>query len=132
MTWNYTKVEEFILLGLTSKPDLQIVLFVMILIVYIVSLLGNILIIFISRISLRLNTPMYFFLSNLSFLDLSFTTSVVPKMLINILSPKNGQHLIISTSMALKSFLHIMVTLFYGTVIFMYMRPRDTHVANQD
>ncbi|XP_077324829.1 olfactory receptor 2B8-like [Lithobates pipiens] len=90
MTWNYTKVEEFILLGLTSKPDLQIVLFVIILITYIVALLGNSLIIFISRISLRLHTPMYFFLSNLSFLDLSFTTSVVPKMLINLLSTKNG------------------------------------------
>ncbi|XP_040197473.1 olfactory receptor 2G3-like [Rana temporaria] len=89
MTRNHTKVEEFILLGLTSKPELQIVLFVIIIFIYMISLLGNVLIIVVSWISPRLHTPMYFFLSNLSFLDLSFTTSVVPKMLINILSPKN-------------------------------------------
>nr|DBA31832.1 TPA: hypothetical protein GDO54_007603 [Pyxicephalus adspersus] len=88
--WNYTKVEEFILLGLTKRLDLQIVLFVLILISYVISLMGNALIICVSRISRRLHTPMYFFLSNLSFLDIGFTSSVVPKMLINLLSKKKS------------------------------------------
>ncbi|KAM5172708.1 olfactory receptor 5A1-like [Mantella aurantiaca] len=88
--WNYTDVEEFILLGLIGYPDMQIVLFVIFLIIYVLSVMGNVLIIFISRISLRLHTPMYFFLSNLSFLDISLTSSVVPVMLINFLSLKKS------------------------------------------
>ncbi|XP_018421961.1 PREDICTED: olfactory receptor 5A1-like [Nanorana parkeri] len=89
-TWNYTEVEEFILLGLTSHPKLQIVLFVVFLITYVVSLMGNVLIIFISRTSPRLHTPMYFFLSNLSFLDIWYTSSIVPIMLKNFLSQKKS------------------------------------------
>ncbi|KAM9311896.1 olfactory receptor 2G3-like [Gastrophryne carolinensis] len=88
--WNYTRVEEFILLGLTSRPDLQVALFVIILTCYVVSLIGNVIIIVISRISPQLHTPMYFFLSNLSFLDIWYTTSIVPKMLINFLSVKKS------------------------------------------
>ncbi|XP_072255216.1 olfactory receptor 2G3-like [Pyxicephalus adspersus] len=90
MIWNYTKVEEFILLGLTKRLDLQIALFVFFLIIYIISLMGNALIIFVSRISPRLHTPMYFFLSNLSIMDICFTSSVSPKMLINLLSKKKS------------------------------------------
>ncbi|XP_073480082.1 putative olfactory receptor 2B8 [Aquarana catesbeiana] len=90
ITWNYTEVEEFILLWLTRRPDMQIVLFVIFLISYVISLKGNVLIIFISRISPRLHTPMYFFLSNLSFLDIWYTSSIVPKMLINLLSLKKS------------------------------------------
>ncbi|XP_063786029.1 olfactory receptor 2C3-like [Pseudophryne corroboree] len=85
-TWNYTRVEEFILLGLTSQPNMQIALFVIFLTCYVISLFGNIIIITISRASPRLHTPMYFFLSNLSFLDIWYTTSIVPKMLRNFLS----------------------------------------------
>ncbi|XP_073480078.1 putative olfactory receptor 2B8 [Aquarana catesbeiana] len=88
MMRNYTKVEEFILLGLTRRPDIQTVLFLVFLISYITSLMGNVLIIFASRISPHLHTPMYFFLSNLSFMDTCFTSSIVPKMLINFLSLK--------------------------------------------
>ncbi|XP_072255217.1 olfactory receptor 5V1-like [Pyxicephalus adspersus] len=88
--WNYSKVEEFILLGLTKRLELQIALFVLFLIIYVISLMGNVLIIFVSRISPRLHTPMYFFLSNLSFLDICFISSVLPKMLINLLSQKKS------------------------------------------
>ncbi|KAM5171884.1 olfactory receptor 2G3-like [Mantella aurantiaca] len=88
--WNYTNIEEFILLGLTGRPDMQIVLFVVFLTSYVISLMGNVLIIFISRINPRLHTPMYFFLSNLSFLDIWYTSSIVPKMLINFLSLKKS------------------------------------------
>ncbi|XP_069814695.1 olfactory receptor 2G3-like [Dendropsophus ebraccatus] len=83
-------VEEFILLGLTSQRNIQIVLFVVFLFCYIVSLTGNIIIITLSRISSRLQTPMYFFLSNLSFLDIWFTSSIVPQMLKNFLSVKKS------------------------------------------
>ncbi|XP_075715562.1 olfactory receptor 2B6-like [Rhinoderma darwinii] len=85
---NFTTVDEFILIGLTNKQDMQILLFIVFLTCYIVSLIGNIVIIWISSINPRLNTPMYFFLRNLSLLDICYTSSVVPKMLINFLSVK--------------------------------------------
>ncbi|XP_069814682.1 olfactory receptor 2G3-like [Dendropsophus ebraccatus] len=83
-------IEEFILLGLTNQKDIQIALFVVFLSCYIVSLIGNIIIITLSRISSRLQTPMYFFLSNLFFLDIWFTSSIVPQMLKNFLSVKKS------------------------------------------
>ncbi|KAM3924731.1 putative olfactory receptor 2B8 [Leptodactylus fuscus] len=84
------RVEEFILLGLTSQKNIQIVLFIVFLLCYIISLGGNIVIITLSRISFRLHTPMYFFLGNLSFLDIWYTSSIVPKMLINFLSVRKS------------------------------------------
>ncbi|XP_066445472.1 putative olfactory receptor 2B8 [Eleutherodactylus coqui] len=86
----YTTVEEFILLGLASQKNIQIVLFPVFLSCYIISLIGNIIIIILSRISSRLHTPMYFFLSNLSFLDIWYTSSIVPNMLINFLSMRKS------------------------------------------
>ncbi|XP_056428099.1 olfactory receptor 2G3-like isoform X2 [Hyla sarda] len=83
-------IEEFVLLGLTSQRNILIVLFVVFLSCYIISLTGNIVIITLSRISSRLHTPMYFFLSNLSFLDIWFTSSIAPKMLINFLSVRKS------------------------------------------
>ncbi|KAM4038504.1 putative olfactory receptor 2B8 [Anomaloglossus baeobatrachus] len=88
-TRNLTTVVEFILLGLTSRQDMQILLFIVFLTCYMVSLFGNLLIIWISNINPRLFTPMYFFLRNLSFLDICYTSCVVPKMLINLLAVKN-------------------------------------------
>ncbi|XP_044132997.1 olfactory receptor 2C3-like [Bufo gargarizans] len=88
--WNSTTMEDFILLGLTSNQNMQILLFIVFLTCYIVSLTGNIVIIWISSTNPRLHTPMYFFLRNLSFLDIWFTSSVVPKMLINFLSVKKS------------------------------------------
>ncbi|XP_075715565.1 olfactory receptor 2G3-like [Rhinoderma darwinii] len=88
VTGNFTTVVEFILLGLTNKQDMQILLFIEFLICYIVSFIGNMFIIWISSINPRLHTPMYFFLRTLSFLDICYTSCVVPKMLINFLSMK--------------------------------------------
>ncbi|KAG9466530.1 hypothetical protein GDO78_016544 [Eleutherodactylus coqui] len=82
----WTAFEEFILLGLTSLPDIKIILFVIFFPCYIISLKGNIAIILISRLSSRLHTPMYFFLSHLSFLDIWHTSIIVPLMLIHFLS----------------------------------------------
>ncbi|XP_056425790.1 olfactory receptor 2G3-like [Hyla sarda] len=87
---NYTTVEEFILLGVTSLPNIQRILFVIFVPCYIISLKGNIVIIIISRISSRLHTPMYFFLSHLSFLDICHTSVIVPVMLIHFLSVRKS------------------------------------------
>ncbi|XP_069618497.1 putative olfactory receptor 2B8 [Ranitomeya imitator] len=83
-------VDEFILLGLTSRRNIQIVLYFVFLSCYMISLIGNIMIITLHGISPRLHTPMYFFLSNLSFLDIWCTSSVIPKMLINFLSVRKS------------------------------------------
>ncbi|XP_053321539.1 putative olfactory receptor 2B8 [Spea bombifrons] len=90
MTQNQTTVVEFILLGLSSQPKMQIGLFIVFLACYVISLIGNIIIIWISKVDTRLHTPMYFFLSNLSFLDIWYTSSIVPKMLVNFLSQKKS------------------------------------------
>ncbi|XP_054832436.1 olfactory receptor 2G3-like [Eublepharis macularius] len=74
---------EFILLGVADRPRLEMLLSAIILICYVMTLLGNTTIIVVSRLDPRLHTPMYFFLSNLSFLDLGFTTSLGPHMLVN-------------------------------------------------
>ncbi|KAM6472721.1 olfactory receptor 2G3-like isoform 1-T1 [Liasis olivaceus] len=74
---------EFILLGVADRPRLEMFLFVFVLTCYFMTLLGNTTIIVVSRLDPHLHTPMYFFLSNLSFLDLCFTTSLGPQMLVN-------------------------------------------------
>jgi olfactory receptor len=78
----------FILLGFSEHPQLEKILFVVVLISYLLTLVGNTLIILLSVLDPRLHSPMYFFLSNLSFLDLCFTTSCVPQMLVNLWGPK--------------------------------------------
>ncbi|XP_053319740.1 olfactory receptor 2G3-like [Spea bombifrons] len=85
---NQTFVVEFILLGLSTQPKTQIVLFMVFLTCYVISLIGNTIIIWISKVNPRLHTPMYFFLNNLSLLDIWYTTNIVPKMLVNLLSQK--------------------------------------------
>lgn len=84
MTGNRTSVIEFILLGLTDDADLQAVLFLFLLLTYVLSILGNVTIIILTLLDYRLQTPMYFFLRNFSFLEISFTSVFVPKMLVNI------------------------------------------------
>ncbi|XP_030042537.1 olfactory receptor 4E2-like [Microcaecilia unicolor] len=80
---NETRVTQFILLGLSSDPDLQILFFVMLLMIYLLTAVGNLLILVTIYVDPQLHTPMYFFLSNLSFLDLGFSSVAVPKSLVN-------------------------------------------------
>ncbi|XP_005350234.1 olfactory receptor 10-like [Microtus ochrogaster] len=75
---------RFILVGFSDWPQLELIFFIYILIFYSLTLFGNTAIIALSRMDVRLHTPMYFFLSHLSFLDLCFTTSTVPQLLINL------------------------------------------------
>ncbi|XP_042554880.1 olfactory receptor 6C6-like [Dipodomys spectabilis] len=91
------KSEEivFILLGLTDDPQLQIVVFLFLFVNYILSLMGNFVIILLTLLDPRLKTPMYFFLRNFSFLEISFTTVGIPRFLTSILTgdktiPYNG------------------------------------------
>ncbi|XP_049737332.1 olfactory receptor 7D4-like [Elephas maximus indicus] len=81
---NQTKVSEFLLLGLSEDPELQPLFFGLFLSTYLVTVLGNLFIILAVSSDARLYTPMYFFLSNLSFVDICFITTTVPKMLVNI------------------------------------------------
>nr|XP_060636625.1 olfactory receptor 5AP2-like [Anolis sagrei ordinatus] len=83
---NETTVTEFILLGLSSCPAVQFSLFGLFLIIYLVTLIGNIFILLVISMDKRLHNPMYFFLFNLSVVDIGYTTSTVPKMLLNYLS----------------------------------------------
>ncbi|XP_060094746.1 olfactory receptor 2G3-like [Heteronotia binoei] len=80
---NQSFPEEFILLGVADHPHLEMFLFAIILLCYTMTLMGNTTIIVVSWLDPSLHTPMYFFLSNLSFLDLGFTTSLGPQMLVN-------------------------------------------------
>uniref|UniRef100_A0A8D2JQU0 Olfactory receptor n=1 Tax=Sciurus vulgaris TaxID=55149 RepID=A0A8D2JQU0_SCIVU len=82
---NQTIVLEFLLLGLTDDPALQPLIFSLFLSMYLVTILGNLLIILAISFDSHLHTPMYFFLSNLSLNDICLSTSIIPKMLVNIL-----------------------------------------------
>uniref|UniRef100_A0A452QIF3 Olfactory receptor n=1 Tax=Ursus americanus TaxID=9643 RepID=A0A452QIF3_URSAM len=81
---NQTPVSEFILLGLSEEGELQPLLLWLFLSMYLVAFSGNLLIILAIVMDSRLHTPMYFFLANLSFSDICFTSTTVPKMLWNI------------------------------------------------
>uniref|UniRef100_A0A8D2B085 Olfactory receptor n=1 Tax=Sciurus vulgaris TaxID=55149 RepID=A0A8D2B085_SCIVU len=81
---NTSTEEGFILVGFSDWPQLELFLFAFISIFYSLTLFGNTTIIAVSQMDSRLHTPMYFFLCHLSFLDLCYTTSTVPQLLINL------------------------------------------------
>ncbi|XP_038603590.1 olfactory receptor 13H1-like [Tachyglossus aculeatus] len=82
---NYTEVTEFILVGLSYQPKSQIIFFCVLLHLYLGTIVGNIFVIMVVWKEPRLHTPMYFFLCNLSFVDLCSTTTMVPLALVNCL-----------------------------------------------
>ncbi|XP_004631913.1 olfactory receptor 13C7-like [Octodon degus] len=83
-----SSVLGFILLGLSAHPKLEKTFFVLILSMYLVILLGNGVLILVTILDSHLHTPMYFFLGNLSFLDICYTTSSVPLILDSFLTPR--------------------------------------------
>ncbi|XP_006877944.1 PREDICTED: olfactory receptor 7G2-like [Chrysochloris asiatica] len=83
---NQTSVSQFFLMGMTEDPELQPLIFSLFLIIYMVTVLGNILIVLAVCFNSNLHTPMYFFLLNLSFNDICLSTTTIPKMLVNILT----------------------------------------------
>ncbi|XP_047374902.1 putative olfactory receptor 8G3 [Sciurus carolinensis] len=88
-TANHSAVTEFILAGLSQQPEFQLPLFVLFLGIYMLTVLGNLGMITLIGLSSQLHTPMYFFLSNLSFIDLCHSTVITPKMLVNFVMEKN-------------------------------------------
>uniref|UniRef100_A0A8D2DU75 Olfactory receptor n=1 Tax=Sciurus vulgaris TaxID=55149 RepID=A0A8D2DU75_SCIVU len=89
MEWeNQTILVEFFLKGLSGYPRLEVLFFVLILLMYVVILLGNGTLITISILDSHLHTPMYFFLGNLSFLDICYTTTSIPSTLVSFLSER--------------------------------------------
>ncbi|XP_008063253.1 olfactory receptor 8B3-like [Carlito syrichta] len=86
---NGSFVTEFILVGLTDQLDLQLPLFFLFLVMYVITLMGNLGLVTLIVLSSHLHTPMYFFLSNLSFIDICYSSVFTPKMLKHFISEKN-------------------------------------------
>ncbi|XP_006130404.1 olfactory receptor 8U9-like [Pelodiscus sinensis] len=87
---NHSVVTEFILSGLTDRLELEVPLFWLFLLIYVVTIVGNGGMIFLITIDHRLHTPMYFFLRSLSFCDLCYSSTIVPKMLQNFLAERKS------------------------------------------
>ncbi|XP_049747613.1 olfactory receptor 8K3-like [Elephas maximus indicus] len=86
---NLTGLNEFILLGITDRPELQAPLFGLFLIIYMISVVDNLGIIILTKMDSKLQTPMYFFLRHLAITDLGYSTAVGPKMLANFVVDEN-------------------------------------------
>ncbi|XP_028718522.1 olfactory receptor 8B3-like [Peromyscus leucopus] len=86
---NLSLVTEFILVGLTDQPELQMPLFFLFLAMYLITALGNLCLIILTVLNSHLHTPMYFFLFNLSFIDLCYCSVFTPQMLVNFILRKN-------------------------------------------
>ncbi|XP_042314907.1 olfactory receptor 5F1-like [Sceloporus undulatus] len=85
---NNSRVSEFIFLGFAHQPELKIPISTLLLLIYIVTVVGNLGLVLLIRMNPQLHTPMYFFLSNLSFLDICYSSNITPKVLENFLSQR--------------------------------------------
>ncbi|XP_021574654.1 olfactory receptor 8S1-like [Carlito syrichta] len=104
---NITTVTAFVLLGLSNNPQIQVLLFVLFLMIYLLTLLGNLLMLLVISTDSHLHTPMYFFLRHLSFLDAFYSSIIVPKLLENLLSKWK-------TTTLLECFTQISLVIFSG------------------
>lgn len=132
---NSSVVSEFVLLGLSNSRELQIFFFAIFSVVYVTSVLGNVLIIIIISFDSRLNSPMYFLLSNLSFIDICQSNFATPKMLVDffvehktisfegcmaqifLLHSFVGSEMMLLVAMAYDRFIAICKPLHYGTIM---------------
>uniref|UniRef100_A0A8C2QCK8 Olfactory receptor n=2 Tax=Cricetulus griseus TaxID=10029 RepID=A0A8C2QCK8_CRIGR len=87
---NLTVLTEFILKGITNLPELQTPLFGLLLLIYLISAVGNLGIIMLTKVDSKLQTPMYFFLRHLALTDLGYSTTVGPKMLVTFVAEHNS------------------------------------------
>ncbi|XP_029437265.1 olfactory receptor 1019-like [Rhinatrema bivittatum] len=118
---NLTLVTEFSILGFPEFPELQIPLFLLFLLIYLIILLGNLTIIAVTCLDPRLHTPMYFFLCNLSFLDISCTSVTLPKLL-DILLRKHQRISVRGCFTQLYFFLCLSCTEFFIITVMAYDR----------
>ncbi|XP_069486086.1 olfactory receptor 13A1-like [Ambystoma mexicanum] len=132
---NQTPASEFFMLGFSGHPQLQSTFFTLFFLVYVMALFGNLSIIITIGADARLHTPMYFFLANLAILDISCTSSTIPKMLENLISETKsisyggcitqlfllssvlGTELLLLTLMALDRYVAICIPLRYGSIM---------------
>ncbi|XP_053132447.1 olfactory receptor 10A7-like [Hemicordylus capensis] len=121
---NLTIITEFILLGFSLSPALEVSLFVLFLAVYVITLVGNIAVITLTSLDVHLQTPMYFFLCNLAVLNICCTSAVVPKMLANFLATRKS----ISPALCVAQ---MYISLFLGAAecIFLAVMAIDRYVA---
>ncbi|NXK04032.1 O5AS1 protein, partial [Herpetotheres cachinnans] len=91
---NCTALTEFILLGFTDRLEVEIPLFGLFLLIYAITVVGNVGLVVLVQLNASLHTPMYYFLSNLSFLDLSCSSAIAPKMLVNLLAQQKTVSLV--------------------------------------
>lgn len=85
---NHMAVTEFILLAFTDSPELLVPLFTLFLVIYVITLVGNLGIITLIRIEPQLHTPMYFFLSQLAFVDFCYSSTIAPKAMENFITDR--------------------------------------------
>ncbi|XP_036115002.1 olfactory receptor 8K5 [Molossus molossus] len=86
---NLTSLTAFILMGVSRQPELQVLLFMVFLIIYTITVVGNLGMIILTQVDSRLHTPMYFFIKHLAFIDLGNSTVICPKMLANFVVDQN-------------------------------------------
>ncbi|XP_071972433.1 olfactory receptor 5G3-like [Engystomops pustulosus] len=121
---NQTSPGTFILLGLSNVLYLQIIYFMVFLLIYLITLIGNVLVIIVVRINPKLHTPMYFFLTNLSVLDICFSSTIVPRLLFNTLSRDRSISLL---GCALQMYFHL--TLGATECVILAVMAYDRYVA---
>ncbi|XP_074087835.1 olfactory receptor 5B12-like [Macrotis lagotis] len=83
---NRSEVNEFILIGLTDAPELKVPLFIIFLLIYLITMIGNLALIALISFHSYLHTPMYFFLSNLSLVDFGYSSAITPKVMAGLLT----------------------------------------------
>ncbi|XP_027703372.1 olfactory receptor 8D1-like [Vombatus ursinus] len=86
---NHSTVIMFIFERLTDQPELQLLLFILFLFIYVITVMGNLGMILLIAIGPQLQSPMYYFLSNLSFVDLCYSSAITPKLLVNFIGDKS-------------------------------------------
>ncbi|XP_015273780.1 PREDICTED: olfactory receptor 13H1-like [Gekko japonicus] len=121
---NETEPEIFLLTGLSSQPHTRVVLFVVFFILYLITILGNGLIVLLIIADSHLHTPMYFFLGNLSLLDICYSSSTIPQMLVHNLTKR-------PTITNARCFIQMCISLFLGVAecILLAIMAYDRYVA---
>ncbi|XP_029435702.1 olfactory receptor 5V1-like [Rhinatrema bivittatum] len=120
-TNNQTSLEEFIILGFSDYPRIKYLIFGMLLMIYLITLIGNLLIITVTSIDVHLQNPMYFFLSNLSCIDICYTSVTLNKIL-SIFITKNATISFVACIMQLYLFMSLAGTEFSILAVMAYDR----------